>query len=229
MIINCCKGVATGVLNCFIVGSGKCDNIYIPENHRKYVIAADGGYNTLCSCGIKPDMVLGDFDSSDEIPEFENIHIYPREKDETDTAIAVKKAIEMNCSNVFIYGGTGGREDHTYANIQLLSYAVENHVSAYLVYDNMIATIVKNGKISFGPDEKGYISVFGYGDIAKGVTIKGLKYEVEGITVDDYTPIGVSNEFVGKEACISVEDGKLLIMWYTDIKKAIDKLTFSKQ
>lgn len=210
--------------NCFIVGSGECKNLYIPQNCEKYVIAADGGFDTLVSNSVVPDMVLGDFDSAKQIPKFGNLCVYPREKDETDTSIALKKAMELECENIFIYGGTGGREDHTFANIQLLGFAADYNISAYLIYENMVATVIKNRGISFDSDEAGYVSILAYGDNATGVSVKGLKYEVTDTVLKNTNPLGVSNEFAGKKSEVSVKNGKLLIMWQTNPVKAVDKL-----
>jgi len=214
--------------NCFIVGAGKCSSVYIPDSISKYVIAADGGFEKLKIHGIEPDLVLGDFDSSAFVPQFENILTFPCEKDETDTAIALKKALEKGCERIFIYGGTGGREDHTFANIQLLSFAALNNANAYLLYDDMIATVIKNSSILFEKDEKGYISVFSLSEASDSVTIKGLKYTAEDVTLSNMVALGVSNEFTGEPAEISVKNGSLLVMWQTDIKKAIDKLVIKE-
>ncbi len=201
--------------NCYIIGSGMGGEVNIPDANNAYIIAADGGYYKLKEKGIIPSLILGDFDSSKKPEDFENILVYPKEKDKTDTQLAVEKGIEAGCENFFIYGGTGGREDHTFANIQLLSYLAERKFKGYLIYENMIATVINNSKICFNEKESGYISVFSFGDKAEQVSITGLKYEVRDISLCNSYPLGVSNEFAGKPSIIEVKDGRLLIMWQT--------------
>ncbi len=201
--------------NCYIIGSGMGREINTTDVENAFVIAADGGYYKLREKGIIPSLILGDFDSSDKPADFENILIYPREKDKTDTQLAVEKGIEAGCENFFIYGGTGGREDHTFANIQLLSYLAERNLKGFLIYENMAATVIKNSKLRFSANESGYISVFSFGNKAEKVSISGLKYEVKDISLCNSYPLGVSNEFAGKPSIIEVKDGSLFIMWQT--------------
>ena len=61
------------------------------------------------------------------------------------------------------------------------------------------------------------MSVFCLGEKAKGVTIRGLQYELDNGTLESSFPLGVSNHFVGKESSVAVEDGTLIVMY--DIEK----------
>ena len=208
-------------MNCYIIGSAKCNNIYIPDDDA-LIIAADGGYKTLAELGIKPSLTVGDFDTIKKPENEKNIIVYPCDKDETDTMIAIKKGIEKGSKVFFIYGGTGGREDHTYANIQLLSYLSDHDCNGYLLYDDMTAAIVKENTLCFDKNESGYISVFSYTENCI-VTIKGLKYETENVKLINSNPLGVSNYFIGEDAEIEVKSGSALIMWQTTPFKTVTK------
>ena len=70
--------------------------------------------------------------------------------------------------------------------------------------------VMKNEEVKLRDNLEGYFSLFCLGKEAKGVTIKGMKYELEDYTMTNDFPIGVSNEFIGKEASISVVDGELV-------------------
>ena len=85
------------------------------------VIAADGGYKYLDSLGIAPDIYIGDYDSS-ECPEGVDAVRLPVEKDDTDMLAAVRLALGRGCREIHMFGGTGGRLDHTLANIQTLHF-----------------------------------------------------------------------------------------------------------
>ena len=134
--------------NCYIVGSRECKP-YIINDEESLIIAADAGYKTLLENGIIPHIILGDFDTLPPPSGFDNIVIHPKEKDDTDTFLAVKTGIENNCKNFYIYGGTGGREDHTYANLQILSYLSERNLNGFLLYEDMAATIINNSSLVF--------------------------------------------------------------------------------
>ena len=85
------------------------------------VIAADAGYRVCQRLGIVPDLLLGDFDSMEAPENFPNIRRSPVEKDDTDTMLAGKTALEQVCDGVYLYGGTGGKRlDPTLANLHSL-------------------------------------------------------------------------------------------------------------
>ena len=74
------------------------------------------------------------------------------------------------------------------------------------------AFLLKDESFKFSRESKGYFSMFSYSEKAEGVTLKGLKYELEDAELSAAFPFGVSNEFIGKEAIISVRDGILLVV-----------------
>lgn len=194
---------------CCIVGAGPSP-VFLKDN--SFIIAADGGLEKLKKIGISPNLIMGDFDSSDSDPSGEAVICFPAEKDDTDTLLAIKKAIDLGYDTLYISGGIGGRLDHTVANIQALCYASEHGVIAFLCGDNETAAICSE-KIEFRKECKGKISVFCMGDIAENTCIEGLKYQARNLTLKNSFPIGVSNEFIGKPASIALSCGKLLIIW----------------
>ncbi len=198
---------------CCIFAAGELDEKEVRLRGDELIIAADGGYEKLRSMGIIPHLAIGDFDSAQGVPTGTEVVKYPKEKDDTDTMLAVKEAISRGSGEIVIYGSLGGRIDHTFANIQTLLFIAQNGSRGYLVGQGWVITAVKDGSISFGSEKTGTVSVFCAGDTASGVTIKGLKYEVENAELRNDFPVGVSNEFIGKEAEISVERGALIVMW----------------
>ncbi|MCL2045867.1 MAG: thiamine diphosphokinase [Oscillospiraceae bacterium] len=200
------------IKRCYIVGAGEYSAVYTPEADD-YIIAADGGYDSLMSRGIIPDLVVGDFDSLGMIPNHPNIYRTEVEKDDTDMVTAVEKGLANGCNEFLIDGCLGGRLDHTYANIQTLVYLAQNGARAYLLGDELIITAIFKETISFNSKAAGRISVFSSGNIATGVTINGLKYNLDNGQLSNDYPLGVSNEFIGSPANITVKDGTLIIMW----------------
>ncbi|MBQ3898621.1 MAG: thiamine diphosphokinase [Lachnospiraceae bacterium] len=215
---------------CLLICAGESDPgslaFYKEKNKDKsiYIIAADGGVKSAKEAGLVPDLIVGDFDSlegncldyfpAETYPGIEIIRL-PKEKDDTDTVYALRIAASKGIKEVFMYGCGGGRMDHYIANIQTLLFAKNLGMNAYL-YDSFEgkttkAFVIKNEAVCFDDSYKGLISVFCIGDVARGVDIKGLKYEVSDGEITNDFPIGVSNELIGKESCISVKSGVLLI------------------
>lgn len=200
---------------CYIVGAADAAGTQIELSAIKNddcVIAADGGYLTLQKWRIKPDQIIGDFDSLESVPTGENVARYPSEKDDTDMMIAVKLGLEKGYRQFMIYGGLGGRLDHTVANLHVLDYLIQHDARGCLVGKDERVFLIKDEQFSFDADVKGVISIFAYGGEARGVYLKGLKYPLQDATLTTDFPIGVSNEFVGQKSDISVRNGRLLII-----------------
>ncbi len=176
------------------------------------VIAADGGLRHSQALGVKPQIILGDFDSLGYTPA--EAQVFPVEKDDTDAMLAVKQGLELGCEEFVIYGGLDGtRLDHTVANYQTLQYLADRGARGILVGLHMQATVIQNGEISFPAHFTGTISVFCMGPEARGVSIQGLLYSLENGVLTAGFPLGVSNHFTGKNSRIAVKDGSLLILW----------------
>ena len=176
-----------------------------------FVIGADKGYLTLMKNDIDPDLIIGDFDSSKMPDKLDNVIVYPVKKDFTDSALAIDYAINKGYSKILVYGAIGGLLDHTLANIAVLASATKKGIDIGFVDNENIIFAVNNGKITFDSNATGRISVFSFGDRAEAVYEKGFLYELDNATLFADMPLGVSNEFIGKESSISVENGTLLI------------------
>ena len=207
--------MTTRIKICYIIGacSELLDQLSIKPKEHDLIIAADGGYDILKKNGIKPDILLGDFDSITEVPENIKLIKHPVKKDDTDTFLAYKNALEKGYKNFVILGGVGGRFDHTIANIQTLLNIAKNRGRGFLIGKNSVMTTIFNSDIEFSENHTGNVGVFAEGNDAYNVTISGLKYEADNVTLKADTPMGVSNEFVGERAVIKVQNGALFIVW----------------
>ena len=104
--------------------------------------------------------------------------------------------------------------DHSYANVQCLSYLQKHGARGWLIGKKQVITMISGGeKICFPEGADGYVSVFSYGEKAEGVTLQNLKYEIADAVLSDNFPIGVSNEFTGQAASVSVERGRILVIY----------------
>ncbi len=197
---------------CVLFCAAGFDALAAPIGAHDLVIAADGGVRHTEALGISPDVILGDFDSLGYTPQGANV--FPVEKDDTDSMLAVRRGLREGCREFFIYGGLEGpRLDHTIANFQTLSFLCEQNAWGYLIGRDFILTVVKNGTLRFPAGWEGIVSVFCLGADARGVTERGLYYGLEQGTLTASFPLGASNHFTGSPAEISVEEGSLLVIW----------------
>ncbi|MBR5088138.1 MAG: thiamine diphosphokinase [Ruminiclostridium sp.] len=199
---------------CIVFGAGTefPERIMLPDGER-IIIAADGGLERLNDLGITPDRVIGDLDSLGEAPVNISFTRLPHIKDTTDTFEAVKTGCEEGCTEFHIYGGTGGRLDHTIANIQLAAQLSQQGKTPFIYGSGYVITAVTDGTFSLPARESGYVSVFAHSDVCEGVTISGLFYEVENVTLRNDFALGVSNEYTGKPAEISVKHGTICVYY----------------
>ena len=203
---------------CYRFGAGDFTPCTIDLTSKDLVIAADGGYDYLIRLGLRADVVLGDFDSVTS-PDLWDDAIcekltYPPEKDDTDMMLAIKLGLSRGYREFAIYGGLGGRLDHTIANIQSLTYLAGEGAAGILYGDSYALTVIKDSSFTVPKDATGMVSVFSLSDSSENVSIKGLKYEVDGVTLTNAFPLGVSNETTAKKGIISVGSGTLLILWH---------------
>lgn len=197
---------------CIIFCAGGFEKLLFPPEKGDYIIAADGGFAHTQKLGLKPDAVLGDFDSLGFVPE--GAQVFPVEKDDTDAMLAVRHALASGYGEIDIYGALDGdRLDHTVASLQTLLYLNNAGASGMLIGKTQIATVVKNDTLRLPATANGTVSVFAMGGDAKGVTIRGLHYEAENISLSPHFPLGVSNHCIGKDAEISVTNGTLLVIY----------------
>ena len=113
---------------------------------------------------------------------------------------------------IIIFGGTGGRTEHTFANVQLLAALAKRGVKGFLADDGRTLFVSDGGTTKIAARKSGYVSVFSLDTKCEGVTLKGLKYPLSGYTLTNEFPIGVSNEFIGQTAEIIVEKGVYLVV-----------------
>lgn len=206
---------------CIIFGAGDVFAPAVEFDKDTLVIAADGGYEKAVRLGIEPDMIIGDFDSG-AFPNRTEAFVVKlsRDKNDTDMLAAVKAGLRRERRTFVLYGGVGGRLDHTAANFAALKYLNGFDARGFLIDEHCVATVITDGKFTLPKNARGTVSVLAYGENAEGVCIKGLKYELKDALLTPDFPIGVSNETLsgtnGAKVSapeISVKHGSLLIFF----------------
>ena len=209
-------------MNAIIITGGKTTKNFVKEylNTNKYdiIIAVDRGLEILDTLTIKPDYILGDFDSvnQDVLRKYkkENINITELnpEKDLTDTHSAINLAISLKSDKITILGAIGTRIDHTIANIHILKIAIPKNIDIKIIDENNEITLIdKNVKIC--KDEKyKYISLIALTTKVENLTLKGFKYLLTNSTLNIGDSLGISNEQIEPEAEILLEKGILIMI-----------------
>lgn len=200
---------------CHIVGGGE----FHPEHFRildgDFIIAADAGFEYMNALGIAPDMTVGDFDTLGFVPNVNKKVVLPVAKDDTDTGFAAKWAYDQGFRAFELHGCTGGRVDHTLANLQTIANLARLGCSVVMHDKNVNYYAISNSTLGFDESACGTISIFAHGDTAV-VSIKGLKYEIENTVLDPFFPLGVSNSFQNQKSSVTVHDGVALIVAPSD-------------
>ena len=197
---------------CLIFCAAEFDTPVEKIRREDYIIAADGGLRHTQKWNLRPDVILGDFDSLGYVPRGANV--FPVEKDDTDAMLAVRRGLEAGCDRFLLYGSVDGpRLDHTVANFQTLQFLADHGARGYLIGRDTVITVLKNSTLTFPAGNSGTVSVFCMGPDAHGVCLRGLHYPMENGTLTAGFPLGVSNHFTGEPGEISVADGSLLLFW----------------
>lgn len=198
---------------CYIVGAGENYGLDILPGEEDFVIAVDAGYRLLEEQGIDSDLVIGDFDTLQYVPSHPNVIVLKAEKDDTDMLAAVREGVRAGYREFHIYCGTGGRLDHTVANLEILAGLSGNGRQGFLIDRDSVATAITDGSLFFPAEASGYVSVFSHTEKSEGVFLKGLKYPLEDAVLENSFPLGISNEFTGVESSVSVGRGTLLVFF----------------
>ena len=193
---------------CCILGAGEYfgDEI-IPA--AAFIIAADAGVNRCRQMGVEPDVIIGDFDSLGHEAAGKNVIKLPVMKDDTDTLAAVRYGLERGYKRFILFGCTGGRLSHTIANLQTLTFIAKRAGIGFLVDKEEVVTATCKG-VHFDSDYHGFLSVFA-AEGAAVISESGLKYTLDRENIDGAFPIGVSNEFCGVPAAVTVHEGTVWI------------------
>lgn len=194
---------------CLIITGGAYEAL--PELSYDFLIACDKGYSYAKRQGLSVNLCLGDFDSYEGKPP-ETGQIYPKEKDDTDTMLAVKYACEQKYDHIILSCAYGNRLDHLLGNLSAAVYAARQGVTVWIPGIEEEVHVLGKGEISVKRREGFSISLLSATDTCGPVYATGLKYKLEGTMLTNAFPLGISNEFLEEEAHIRVEAGVLLVI-----------------
>lgn len=209
-------------MSCLIMSNGEYGDPSWYDSRKlnfQHILCTDGAAAKARELDIVPDAIIGDMDSikADDLIFMEQhrvkLYLYPSVKDFTDTFLALEIAEKNKWKDITVWGGTGGRLDHTLANIfGAISFVKkgmrlvfeEPDLSIYLIRDRLVL----NGQIG------DTVSIFPMGERVSGVYLSGFKYALEDAIMKQDMPIGVSNVLAEEEGCIAIDTGILAVFHY---------------
>ena len=208
----------------FIVSGGELgDPSFFREKAAKAapaaVICADGGARHLDVAGLIPTLIVGDMDSLDQISQdrYESMGVriirHPREKNETDTELALREAFAMTPSEVWIWGALGHRIDHILANISLLVQGIRQGIDVRLI-DTWCEVFLVNRRMVLEGEVGQTVSLLPFGGEVSGITLTGFEYPLTKALMEVGSPYGISNRLTERRGIIEVDAGVLLAVRY---------------
>ncbi len=211
-----------------IISGGRIDDSFavpfIESLDPDHIVGVDRGLEFCARCGVRPDHIVGDFDSlaPEVLAEYQKTDIPIRTfnpiKDATDTCIALEYAIAQNSSEIWILGATGTRLDHFLCNLQTLKKAYNARIPAYIVDEHNLITIPVSQSFTIRKDEQfgDNVSFFPLDEDVTGLTLKGFFYPLDRHTLHGPDGLGVSNRIVDDIASVSYSGGTLVMMQTKD-------------
>lgn len=212
------KRQGISMITCALVGSADFNKEHFLAQDFDFVVAVDGGYRHLYDIGVTPDVVLGDFDSLGYVPEHEHVISFPVQKDASDIELALEYATDGGYHRLLVYGCLGGRLDLTYAVTQLVARFTKEDNQIFAIGVDTIVTALSGDEgalasLSFSEKATGTFSAFAFDAEVTGIDEVGFEYPLDQATLFNTQPLGVSNAFTGKPACISVGEGTLVVFF----------------
>lgn len=203
-------------MRCVIIaGSPDADVEFIAKQVKScnYLICADKGYTYAKNAGVIPDMIVGDFDSyNGELPDDCEIIKLDSHKDDTDLLHCVDVALARGYKKFTILAATGGRFDHTFANVSVLMYLNKKGAEGEIISEKEIIRFLSNGEYSFNGYKGKTFSLFPFGCERVNATYRGAEYPLDGDYLIAENPMGVSNVFVLDEANVKINYGNAIIV-----------------
>jgi thiamine pyrophosphokinase len=191
--------------------------VHLPDD--RFVIAADSGLDHARDLGLHVDLVVGDLDSVSPAglaaAEQDGVRVerHPAAKDAIDTELAVQAALTRGAGRIVVVTGGGDRLDHLLAGLLVLVHPMlrATVVEAW-VGDAYVRALQGPARAELNGPSGAYVSLLPVQGGADGTVTEGLLYPLHGEPLHAGSSRGVSNEFVGGRACVSVQRGSLLVV-----------------
>ena len=185
----------------------------------RFVIAADSGLDHARLLGLRVDLLGGDLDSvsSAGLAAAENegvpIERHPTAKDAVDTELALEAAVVRGAQRIVVVTGGGDRLDQVLAGLLALVHPmVRDAVVEAWIGEAYVRALRGPARAELDGLAGDYVSLVPLQGTAAGIVTDGLRYPLRAEPLHAGSSRGISNEFLGGPACVSVERGALLIV-----------------
>ncbi len=206
---QCKRALIFGSAPC---GDGRFLQSYLAEG-AWCVFCADGGVRNAAAVGLAPDYLIGDWDSGGAPDPALPCESLPAEKDMTDLQAAAGRAIEQGFTELLLCGCTGGRLDHTASNLLLLEWIAARGGRGRIVDADNEVRLLDSGRLLLpNVPPYYYLSLVPLDRTVTGVTLRHVKYPLEGTTLARGDTFSVSNEPRGGEQEIGIGSGRALLI-----------------
>ncbi len=193
-----------------------------------YIVCVNGGTGHALALGLKPDLVIGDLDSLSAADREEvnrlnpELIVYPSEKDKSDLELALDHAVKSKPNEIILIGALGGtRFEHAFINVLLLYIPLRQRIPARIISEDQEIMLVRD-QATIDGNAGDYLSLYALTNRADGIITGGLKYPLSNDTLYFASTLGLSNEFISKQANVSLKSGLLLIIKSSAEKTAKD-------
>ena len=187
-----------------------------------FVIGIDAGAETLLESGVKVDLAIGDFDSlknKDLLKRINHLE-YPKEKDYSDTEIAVTHAISLGYDEIILTNMLGGRTDHLLFNISIL-YRIFKEGKSTKILENKEEIYIFDKSIEVQTDINDIVSILPLLGKVVFEESKGLYYPLKGKSVELGETLTLSNTAVSNPVYVGLKEGVAILI----LKRAKPKYT----
>ena len=207
-----------------IVSGGSPPSFSLLQNELKSadtLICVDSGGDFLMKCNIVPDYLIGDFDSinTNSLEYFKDskckVMKYPKDKDFTDSQLALELALKLNSKSIILLGCTGTRIDHVLGNLGLLKTCLLKKVEAFIKDDNNTIMLTDKPIKIFGEPGSTF-SVQAFSQAVTDLTIVGSKYPLKNHKLSLGDPLTISNQFLKNEVSVEFTSGLLMVLFSRD-------------
>lgn len=176
------------------------------------ILCADGGLHHLNKIGITPHMLIGDLDS---VTKEDLAQLHPDVKvkkitgqEDTDVEKCIKIALAKKAARILLFSVSGGRLDHTFNNLSLLSRYNTNAEILLITRENIVQAV--SGTIQRKVKRGSYVSFYPIDKSLKIVTT-GLQYIPPSETITPGVNNSTSNVAKDELITFNISGGTMLL------------------